>query len=216
MGCVEGREHGQVMHGRGAEVCGVFGGRALPVKRAVDVVGAGLGLAALWPVALAVMLVIRLDSKGPAIFTQVRVGRDERPFRCHKLRSMHVSAPERPSHESAASDVTRVGRFLRRSKLDELPQLVNVLKGEMSLVGPRPCLPTQTRLIEARRKLGVNRARPGITGLAQVHGIDMSEPERLARTDAAYLAKTSLLGDLILVLASLPGGRRLRPDVQNP
>ena len=114
---------------------------------------------------------------------------------------------------STAADVTRVGYFLRKTKLDELPQLINVLAGDMSLVGPRPCLPSQKNLIEARRRLGVNTVRPGITGLAQVNGVDMSVPERLARIDAGYVATASLLMDLRLILASLPGGHRLRTQI---
>ena len=100
---------------------------------------------------------------------------------------MYLGTPSLPSHEAPANSVTAVGKTLRRFKIDELPQLWNVLNGEMSLVGPRPCLPTQTELIERRRELAVLSALPGITGLAQIRGIDMSDPKLCAETDAAYL-----------------------------
>jgi O-antigen biosynthesis protein WbqP len=110
-----------------------------------------------------------------------------------------------PTHEVSAVRVTPVGRFLRRTKLDELPQLWNVLKGEMSLVGPRPCMPTQATLVEARRRRGVAALRPGITGLAQVRGIDMADPEALAAIDAEYLAAASLALDLRILLGTFLG-----------
>jgi O-antigen biosynthesis protein WbqP len=104
-----------------------------------------------------------------------------------------------------ASSVTVLGDHLRRFKIDELPQLYNVLSGDMSLVGPRPCLPSQTELVEARRQLGVLAVRPGITGLAQVGGIDMSDANRLANVDAQYVSSQSFAGDLKLIWATLRG-----------
>jgi O-antigen biosynthesis protein WbqP len=101
--------------------------------------------------------------------------------------------------------VTALGEHLRRFKIDELPQLWNVLIGDMSLVGPRPCLPSQIELVEARRRLGVLEMRPGITGLAQVSGVDMSDPNRLAEIDARYVRTQSLLGDFGLIWATLRG-----------
>ena len=184
------------------------------MKRAVDFSGALLGLLLLWPLAFLIGVAIKLDSPGPVLFSQRRVGRNECIFRCLKFRSMDVAAPERPTHESVPCDVTRVGRFLRKTKLDELPQLFNVLIGDMSLVGPRPCLPTQIALIAARRRLGVYKVRPGITGLAQINGVDMSEPELLACIDAVYVSHPNIFIDLRLIMASLPGARRLRPEVK--
>jgi O-antigen biosynthesis protein WbqP len=108
-----------------------------------------------------------------------------------------------PSHEAPANSVTVVGKVLRRFKLDELPQLWNVLKGEMSLVGPRPCLPTQTELIERRKQLGVSSMLPGITGLAQIRGIDMSAPMLCAETDAAYLKAASIGLDVRILLGTI-------------
>jgi O-antigen biosynthesis protein WbqP len=163
-----------------------------------------LGLALLAPVLAALILVIRLQSPGPGLFTQIRVGRGGRPFRCHKLRTMRTGVPQVPTHLTQADWSTPVGRFLRRTKLDELPQLWNVLWGEMSLVGPRPCLPSQHVLIEERGTRGVLALRPGITGLAQVRGIDMSDPVRLAETDAEYRRRASFRLDL-RILASTFG-----------
>lgn len=178
------------------------------MKRALEVALSLAGLVVLAPVGVAVALAIRAETRGPAIFSQVRVGRHERLFRCHKFRSMRVGTPERATHDMVRSDVTRVGGFIRATKLDELPQLWNVVVGDMSLVGPRPCLPQQTELIEARRSRGVYEVRPGITGLAQVEGIDMSNPRRLARVDALYLSRASLRLDAQLLLATFVGRKR--------
>ncbi|TIX02446.1 MAG: sugar transferase [Mesorhizobium sp.] len=172
-------------------------------KQIFDLAGAALLLVATSPVLVLAVLAVRASSPGPAIFSQTRVGRDGRLFRCHKLRTMYVGTPSLPSHEAPASSVTSVGKVLRKFKLDELPQFWNVLKGEMSLVGPRPCLPTQTELLECRRRLGVLAALPGITGLAQIKGIDMSNPKLLAETDAAYLRTASFQLDLRILLGTL-------------
>jgi O-antigen biosynthesis protein WbqP len=175
------------------------------LKRPLDIAGAAIGLAVLWPVILAAVLAIRVTSAGPGVFSQERVGRNGARFRCRKLRTMFAGTESVPTHEVSASRVTPVGRFLRCTKLDELPQLWNVLKGEMSLVGPRPCLPSQTALVEARRREGVAALRPGITGLAQVRGIDMADPEALAAIDAEYLAAASLALDLRILLGTFLG-----------
>ena len=110
-----------------------------------------------------------------------------------------------PDAPGEASAVTSLGELLRRFKIDELPQLWNVLLGDMSLVGPRPCLPSQAELVEARKRLGVFTVRPGITGLAQVSGVDMSDANRLAEIDAQYVRTQSLVGDLRLIWATLRG-----------
>lgn len=181
-----------------------------PVHRCLDVAFAALALALSWPVLLAVALAIRLDSPGPVLFVQTRTGRGGTPFRIYKFRTMRCGAPELPTHLVATSETTAIGRVLRRFKLDELPQLVNVLTGSMSLVGPRPCLLTQTQLIEARRRSGVLDVRPGITGLAQALGIDMSDTRRLVAIDAYYVATRSLAGDLRIMLATVLGPWLLR------
>lgn len=175
-------------------------------KRAFDLVGAALLLLVTSPVLLIAFALVRASSPGPALFSQIRVGRDGVPFRCHKLRTMFLGTPSLPTHEAPANSVTAVGRVLRAYKLDELPQLWNVLKGEMSLVGPRPCLPTQTELIERRAELGVLSATPGITGLAQIQGIDMSTPRLLAETDAEYLKMASIGSDLRILFRTVYRG----------
>lgn len=172
------------------------------MKRLLDIAVSALGLVVALPVILVLIVLIRRDSEGPGIFSQERIGREGKPFRCHKLRTMTVDTPNVPSHHATAAHVTRIGGFLRRSKLDELPQLWNVLRGDMSLVGPRPCLPSQTELIEERRKRGVLSVRPGVTGLSQVNGIDMSDPVRLAQSDEVYVRSRSFVGDLKLIAAT--------------
>ena len=162
-----------------------------PWLRACDVFLAGSALLLGWPLLLALFGLGWLDTGAP-LFRQQRVGRHRRLFVLYKFRTMRLETPSVATHLADPATVTRYGRFLRRTKLDELPQLWNVLKGEMSLVGPRPCLPSQKELIAARDRLGVLAARPGITGLAQIRGIDMSDPQRLARVDAAMLRDFSL------------------------
>jgi O-antigen biosynthesis protein WbqP len=146
-----------------------------------------------------------LNSPGPGILAQRRIGRDGRQFTCYKLRTMHQNTAQVPTHQVGTSALTSIGGFLRRSKLDELPQLLNVLRGDMSLVGPRPCLPTQAELIEARSRLGALGVLPGVTGLAQIQGVDMSDPARLAAIDAQYARTRTFGGDLLIILRTLTG-----------
>lgn len=173
------------------------------MKRTFDFLAAAAGLAVLWPVLLILIFLIKRDSEGPGVFSQTRVGRNCEAFRCHKLRTMRADTPNVPSHQAAANQITPIGRFLRRTKLDELPQLWNVLKGEMSFVGPRPCLPSQVELVEERRRRGVMTLRPGITGLSQINGIDMSDPVKLAEKDAEYLETRTFLGDCGIIFKTV-------------
>jgi O-antigen biosynthesis protein WbqP len=175
------------------------------MKRALDVAACALFLAVFWPVLLTIVVAIRLHSPGKAIFAQPRVGKDGQLFTCYKLRTMYSGTASLPTHQVEASAVTSLGELLRRLKIDELPQLWNVLLGDMSLVGPRPCLPSQTELVDARKRLGVFTVRPGITGLAQVSGVDMSDANRLAEIDAHYVRTHSVAGDLRLIWATLRG-----------
>ena len=138
------------------------------------------------PVLLVIYAIGLLDTGSP-IFRQERVGREQKPFTLVKFRTMRPDTASVASHLADASAITPLGAFLRRTKLDELPQLWNVLWGDMSLVGPRPCLFNQQELIDEREQRGVLTARPGITGLAQVNDIDMSTPVLLAETDAKML-----------------------------
>lgn len=155
--------------------------------RILDVVFAIFGLVVGAPV-IVLLFALGLVDTGSPIFRQERVGRHQRPFTLWKFRTMRLDAASVATHLADASAITPLGRFLRRSKLDELPQLWNVLRGDMSLVGPRPCLFSQEALIAERAARGVYEVRPGITGLAQVSGIDMSTPELLAETDRKMLA----------------------------
>ncbi len=159
----------------------------MKVLRLFDILFASIGLLLAAPLLLVLTFAGLFDTGSP-LFTQVRVGRGQRPFRLVKFRTMQLDTPSVGTHLANATAVTRWGAFLRRTKLDELPQLWNVLKGEMSLVGPRPCLFNQYELIEERDARGVFAARPGITGMAQIMGIDMSTPRQLAETDARMLA----------------------------
>jgi O-antigen biosynthesis protein WbqP len=161
-------------------------------------------------IVLACVVAIRLTSAGPGVFRQARIGRNGGTFICLKLRTMHAGTADAPSHHTGAASITPLGRWLRRLKLDELPQLWNVVSGDMSLVGPRPCLPTQHELIAARERLGVDRLRPGISGVSQVAGLDMSEPERLAAMDATYLNDISVARDVLILLQTVSGVFRRR------
>lgn len=175
------------------------------VKRAMDIAIAAPLLVVASPFLLLAGLCVALTSPGPALFAQFRLGRGEVPFRCYKLRTMLAQTPALPTHEAPAGAVTPVGRTLRRFKVDEFPQLWNVLRGDMSLVGPRPCLPSQSELIGHRRERGVFSIRPGITGLAQMRRIDMSDPALCARTDAEYLERMSLRLDLAILVRTACG-----------
>ena len=174
-----------------------------PIKRTFDLAAALAGLVLLSPVLGLVGLVVALSSPGPALFRQTRLGKNERQFVCYKFRTMFQGTQQRGTHEISPRAVTPVGSVLRALKLDELPQLWNVLLGEMSLVGPRPCLPSQEELIAERRKRGVFAIRPGVTGLAQVQGVDMSQPERLAELDETYVRTRSLGMDVRLILKTI-------------
>ena len=150
-------------------------------------------------------LLVKTTSSGPGIFAQTRVGKNNKPFTCYKFRTMHNGTKQAGSHEVTAAAVTKVGAFMRKTKIDELPQILNILKNELSLVGPRPSLPNQHELVEARIKRGVLSVKPGISGLAQIQNIDMSEPERLATVDQEYVALQSLPLDLKIILKTVTG-----------
>jgi lipopolysaccharide/colanic/teichoic acid biosynthesis glycosyltransferase len=186
------------------------------VKRSFEVVFAVVVIAVFWWLLAIIWLLVRLESPGPGIIAQSRVGRDGQVFTFYKFRSMKKTTVQAATHEVSSRAVTRIGGFLRRTKLDELPQVWNILRNEMSLVGPRPCLPIQTDLVEERKKRGVLALKPGITGLSQINGIDMSDPMRLAISDARYLALQSLLLDARIMLATAigrgQGDRTARPD----
>lgn len=159
--------------------------------RSIDVLVSFFGLLLGAPLLALLWLIGWLDNGAP-LFCQKRVGQYQRPFVLLKFRTMRLDTVSMPTHLVDATAVTAFGQFLRRTKLDELPQLWNVLGGKMSLVGPRPCLFNQKKLIAERAALGVFDVRPGITGLAQISNVDMSTPELLAKTDAEMLATMSV------------------------
>ncbi|PTB31241.1 sugar transferase [Photobacterium phosphoreum] len=150
--------------------------------RLFDIVAAFLGLLFLWPILLIIVAIGMFDTGSP-IFIQTRVGKNKKPFKLIKFRTMAVDTQSVASHLASNASITRLGHFLRKTKIDELPQLINVLKGDMSLVGPRPNLFNQQELIVERDKLGIYDVLPGITGLSQVKNIDMSTPTLLAKND---------------------------------
>ncbi|WP_417592049.1 sugar transferase [Parasphingorhabdus sp.] len=154
---------------------------------------------------LLVWIAIKLTSSGPGVFKQVRVGRNTEPFTCYKFRTMKIGTKQLGTHEVSSASVTKLGAFLRKTKIDELPQIINILRNELSLIGPRPCLPNQEELIGARKHLGVFRIKPGISGLAQINNIDMSTPELLSRWDARYIALRGLIPDLSIAAATATG-----------
>jgi O-antigen biosynthesis protein WbqP len=165
-----------------------------------------LGLVVSAPLLGVLVLAIRLDSPGPALFRQTRLGRGGRNFTLLKLRTMKIGTPDVPTdvlQKSADDPRTRLGKFLRRLSLDELPQLVNVLKGEMSLVGPRPALPGQTSLNDKRRAAGVEALLPGITGWAQINGRDEIEEDEKVRLDVFYRSHRSAWLDLTILLRTV-------------
>ena len=172
--------------------------------RPFDVALALIALLLLSPVLLLLYGLGQRDT-GSALFKQVRVGQRKRPFVLVKFRSMRLDAASVPTHLADASAITPYGHFIRKSKLDELPQLWNVLKGDMSFVGPRPCLPSQSDLIAQREQRQIFEVRPGITGLAQIQGIDMSDPVRLASTEARMLQSMSLKSYVLYILATALG-----------
>jgi len=172
--------------------------------RILDIILSVAGLILAGPLLL-VLTIAGLFDTGSPLFRQARVGRNKKPFTLVKFRTMRPDTASVATHLADASAVTTFGKFLRRTKLDELPQLWNVLKGEMSLAGPRPCLFSQKELIEARERLGVFRARPGITGLAQVNDIDMSTPQLLAETDARMLASLGVGSYFRYILMTVSG-----------
>ncbi|WP_415391219.1 sugar transferase [Porticoccus sp. Uisw_050_02] len=174
------------------------------ILRSMDLFFSFSGLMLFFPLLLPILVFDSIGSR-TLLFKQERIGRNQKPFILIKFRTMLPGTPSIASHLSSASAVTSVGKILRRTKLDELPQLWNVLKGEMSLVGPRPCLTNQNELIQERETLGVYDIRPGITGLAQIQGIDMSNPQLLAEVDARMLTTLNLKNYFRYIFLTLMG-----------
>lgn len=172
--------------------------------RLIDFLAAFFGLLLLWPVLLIVTIIGIFDTGSP-IFVQTRVGKNKRAFNLIKFRTMSVETKSVASHLANNASITKLGNFLRKTKIDELPQLINVVKGEMSLVGPRPNLFNQEELIRERDTLGVYDVLPGVTGLAQVQNIDMSTPKLLAETDKQMIDTLNIRNYFKYILMTITG-----------
>lgn len=171
----------------------------IPIKRGIDVVLSGAAIVLLSPVLGGLSLAIKLDSNGPILFKQKRVGKNKELFEIWKFRTMKADTPkDMPTHLLSDPEqyITRVGKFLRKTSLDELPQLFNIFKGEMSIIGPRPALWNQDDLIEERDKYGANDVTPGLTGWAQINGRDELEIPVKARLDGVYIKNMGFLMDV--------------------
>lgn len=169
------------------------------IKRSLSIIISGIAIIVLAPVLLGIAIAIKIDSTGPVLFKQKRVGMDKSHFMIYKFRSMYVDAPaDMPTHmlQDPTAMITKVGAFLRKTSLDELPQLFNIFKGEMAIVGPRPALWNQFDLIEERDKYRANDIRPGLTGWAQINGRDELEIEDKSKLDGYYGENISFLLDL--------------------
>lgn len=167
------------------------------VKRAFDVVASGLGIVVLSPLIAGTALAVKISSPGPVIFKQERIGKGKRLFEIYKFRTMRIDTPNLPSHMIDASEwMTPIGATLRKLSLDELPQLWNIFKGDMSVIGPRPALWSQFDLMAERDLYGANDVRPGLTGWAQINGRDELTIEAKSALDGQYVQRRSILFDL--------------------
>jgi len=170
------------------------------LKRVVDVAISAGSLLALSPVMLLIAVAISAEDGGPVLFRQKRVGRGGELFEVLKFRSMPVATRDMPSALAGEVRVTRVGKIIRRTNLDELPQLLNILRGQMSVVGPRPPLPSQQELCQIRQVNGAIDCKPGLTGLAQINAYDGMPEKEKAKWDGTYAAKLSFLSDMTIIL----------------
>jgi lipopolysaccharide/colanic/teichoic acid biosynthesis glycosyltransferase len=175
------------------------------LKRLMDILGASVALLLLLPVMLMVAVAVRVDSRGPILFRQVRIGRDCSEFRIYKFRSMVPDAPRLGGHSTSVGDprITRVGRFIRRTSLDELPQLINVLLGNMSFVGPRPDVPAQRAEYTEQQWRERHLVRPGLTGLAQATLRSEATPSQRLELDLRYVRDHSIWLDVKIVLGTI-------------
>ena len=169
------------------------------IKRTIDIVMAFLGIVILFPIFLIISIAIKIDSDGPIIFSQKRSGKDKKYFKIYKFRTMNISAPTNVATrdlEDSHIHITKFGRLLRKTSLDELPQLINILKGEMSIIGPRPVILEESDLIIEREKYGANSVKPGLTGWAQVNGRDKLDNKTKAMYDGEYVGNFGFVMDL--------------------
>ncbi len=175
-------------------------------KRLIDIILSLIGSVVLLPIYAIVAIAIKLDSPGPVLFKQERVGIHKKPFTIYKFRTMRTDCPkDTPTHllGNADSYITKLGSFLRKFSIDELPQIWNILKGDMTIIGPRPALFNQTDLIALRDEYGANDVKPGLTGYAQIHGRDELPISVKAKLDGDYVARMSFLFDLKLFFGTV-------------
>lgn len=181
-------------------------------KRLLDILVSGVALVVLSPIMLLTALAVKMEDGGPALFRQKRVGKDEVPFEVMKFRSMPVNTSNVPSARTDQLRITKIGKLIRRTNLDELPQLINIFRGDMSLVGPRPALFAQEELNRMRRENGALGCKPGLSGLAQVNSYDgMPETEK-ARWDGQYAGNITFANDLRIIFKTF-GYLTRRPPV---
>lgn len=176
------------------------------IKRLLDITISGVGIVITSPFLGVIALIIKITSKGQVLFKQQRYGRHQKPFICYKFRSMYITAPkDMPTWklENPEEHITPVGKFLRKTSMDELPQLFNIFKGEMSLIGPRPVVLKEKKLIEAREKVGANDVRPGLTGWAQINGRDLVGTNAKAALDGRYVKKMNPWIDFKIFLKTI-------------
>ncbi|MDJ0712936.1 MAG: sugar transferase [Prochloraceae cyanobacterium] len=181
-------------------------------KRLSDIILAGTALLVMSPLLVLVLVAIRLQDGDPALFRQQRVGENGRSFEILKFRSMTVNTENVPSADAVSLKITPIGKFIRRTNIDELPQLINILRGEMSIVGPRPALPSQTQLCTMRDENGAKACKPGLTGLAQINSYNGMPESEKAEWDGKYAANISFLQDLLIILKTF-GYLTKRPPV---
>jgi len=177
-----------------------------PIKRIIDLFLSITGLVVLSPMLILLAIDIKLDSPGPVLFKQKRVGINKTHFNIYKFRTMRTDTPkDTPTHLLADPDkyITKAGRLLRKASLDELPQIINILLGQMAIIGPRPALWNQYDLIEERDKYGANDIRPGLTGWAQINGRDELPIEVKAKYDGEYVRRMSFLFDLKCLVGTI-------------
>ncbi|CEO10837.1 glycosyl transferase [[Clostridium] sordellii] len=170
------------------------------IKRLIDIIMSSLGIIILSPLFLIIAILIKLESRGPVIFKQVRAGKDSEPFYIYKFRSMKMDAPNKSTNDFKDADIfiTKIGKFIRKTSIDELPQLFNILKGDMSIVGPRPVILKEVGLINLRKEYNVDSILPGITGWAQINGRDNIGDEEKVKYDHEYLVKKSIKLDIYI------------------
>jgi O-antigen biosynthesis protein WbqP len=174
-------------------------------KRFIDIIGSFIGLVLTFPILLIVAILIYVDDPGPVIFKQQRVGYDNKEFIIYKFRSMKIDTPNVATHLFNDGDkyITKIGKFIRKTSLDELPQLFNIMKGNMTIVGPRPALFNQTDLIGLRTDLGIHLVKPGVTGLAQISGRDELSIKEKVQKDYEYLTTKNFVLDIKIIFITL-------------